>query len=276
VELKDSMLSYGRDLKPAEVLELSIAFKSRGMSHWYFQVIEPREIRDFTLLLNLPDLSPGRLNYPEGCMTPTEIKPTPDRQGSVLTYRLDHAISSKGMGIALPKLPQPGATTSAVLREAENGWMLTSALLLLGLALAGVPHPVSTATLFSVAAAFGYGMLASFSDLLFGFWGTAGSLVLPFFLLLGLLLTRVVQGGTGRWIAVQLLLYGLIYPTVAGLDDARQPLYFNLCALLFLAFAAWQLAKRLASDGGEGILFRQCPRRRDHREYVRESVGPGP
>ena len=42
-------------------------------------------------------------------MTPTDIKSTADGLGSVLTYRLDHAISNKGMGIALPNLPQPGA-----------------------------------------------------------------------------------------------------------------------------------------------------------------------
>ena len=40
-------------------------------------------------------------------MTPGNIQPTADGQGSVLTYRLDHAISNKGMGISLPTLPQP-------------------------------------------------------------------------------------------------------------------------------------------------------------------------
>ena len=257
VELKDSMLSYARDLNPGEVLDLSIAFKSRGMSHWYFQVLESREIRGFTLLLNLPDLPEGRLNYPEGCMTPTEIKPTPDRQGSILTYRLDHAISSKGMGIVLPQLPQPGATTSAVLHEAETGWMLTFALLLLGMGLAGVHHVVPVTTLFGLASAFGYGLLAGFSDLLFGFWGTAGAVIIPFFLLLAWVLTRTVGGRTGRLLALQLLLYGLLYPTVAGLDDARQPLYFNLCALLFLAFTTWQLVKCFRSGAGAEDLFHQ-------------------
>jgi hypothetical protein len=33
---------------------------------------------------------------------------------------------------------------------------------------------------------------------------------------------------------------------VAGLDADRQTLYFNLCALTFLALAAWQLAGRLS------------------------------
>ena len=101
MQLKEGMLLLARPLKPAEELALTISFKSRGMSFWYLQVKEPREIRDFLLTLTLPDLSKGRLNYPEGCMTPTTIKSTPDNQGSILTYRLDHAISNKGMGVAL-------------------------------------------------------------------------------------------------------------------------------------------------------------------------------
>src|ERR1051326_3196804 len=113
MQIRDGALLLARDVKPNEPLDLAIAFKSRGMSFWYVQVREAREIRDFTLTLTLPDLAKPKLNYPEGCMTPTSIKPTADNQGSVLTLRLDHAISNKGMGIALPALPQPGAETSA-------------------------------------------------------------------------------------------------------------------------------------------------------------------
>jgi len=53
-------------------------------------------------------------------LSPTDVKPTADGRGSMLTYRLDHALSHKGMGIALPTLPQPGAATNAVLGEAET------------------------------------------------------------------------------------------------------------------------------------------------------------
>ncbi|HWN94040.1 MAG TPA: hypothetical protein VNT99_03320, partial [Methylomirabilota bacterium] len=105
MELSDAALVLTRDLAPHEKLDVLIAFKSRGMSQWYFQVPEQREIRDFTLALNLPDLPTARLNYPEGCMSPTSVEPTLVGRGSLLTYRLDHAISHKGMGISLPTLP---------------------------------------------------------------------------------------------------------------------------------------------------------------------------
>jgi hypothetical protein len=37
------------------------------------------------------------------------------------------------------------------------------------------------------------------------------------------------------------LIYGVVYPCLAGLDGSRQALYLNLCALALLLFAAWQL-----------------------------------
>ena len=46
MQLKEATLSLARDLQPNEALDFKIAFKSRGVSFWYFQVREAREIRD--------------------------------------------------------------------------------------------------------------------------------------------------------------------------------------------------------------------------------------
>jgi hypothetical protein len=247
MEIKDSSLVFERNVQPEEAMDFRIAFKSRGLSCWDFQVRESREIRDFTLILTLPDLQKSKLNYPEGCMTPTKIEPTRDNQGSVLTYRLDHALTGKGMGIALPQLPQPGATTRAVLDEAEDAWLLLFAILLLSLTLASVRHSVLLTVLVGTAAAFGYGLLGDFSDLLFGFWGTAILILLPLFTLLAGLLKHAAPG-VGKRLVIQFLLFGVVYPCVAGLDSDRQPLYLNLCALTYLPFAAWLLAKHFADE----------------------------
>ncbi len=245
MELREGALLLTRDIKASESLDLAIAFKSRGMSFWYLQVKEAREIRNFTLTLNLPDLPKSRLNYPEGCMTPTEIKPTADSLGSILTYRLDHAISSKGMGVALPALPQPGAETSAVLGEVERGWLLIFAMLVLGLTLAESKYAVLFSILFAAATACSFGLLADCSDLLFGFWPTAALVLLPMLVFLAWLLTKLAPRPFSNLLAFQLFLFGSAYPVLAGLDSDRQTLYFNLSALIFLAIAAWQLSRRL-------------------------------
>ena len=251
MELSEAALTLTRGLEPNEALDVAISFKSRGMSFWYFQVTEQREIRDFTLTLNLPDMPIGRLNYPEGCMTPIDVKGTADNRGSVLTYRLDHAISHKGMGISLPTLPQPGATTNAVLGEAERGWMLIAAILLLSFTLNAVRHAVLLTVLFTSSVALAFGMLGDFSDLLFGFWGTAAIVFLPLLLLLAWTVKRIAGGTNGKVLAVLLFVFGVLYPIAAGLDDDRKSLYLNICGLLFLAFTAWQLADELRVSSAE-------------------------
>jgi hypothetical protein len=189
----------------------------------------------------------AKLNYPDGCMTPTKIEPTRDNLGTVLTYRLDHALTDKGMGISLPQLPQPGETTRAVLNEADNAWLFVFGILALSLTLAGNRHAVLLTILFSTATAFGYGLLGDFSDLLFGFWGTAIVILLPLFGLLAKLLVRTAPQ-IGKWLAAQFLLFSIIYPCLAGLDNKHQPLYLNLCALIFLSFTAWLLVKNLMKE----------------------------
>ena len=240
-----------RELQPNEALDFKIAFKSRGVSFWYFQVREAREIRDFLLTLTLPDLPKAKLNYPGGCMTPTDIQPTNNARGSVLTFRLDHAISNQGMGVALPSLPQPGEMTNAVLGETERAWLLLLAMLALTLTLAQVRHAVLISILFAAATAFAYGLLGDFSDLLFGFLGTAVLILIPLLLVLAKLLTRVSSGTAIKALARQFLIIGILYPCVAGLDGGRQTLYLNLCAVGFLGFTAWVLASRLRNRSVE-------------------------
>ncbi len=240
MQIKDASLVLERNVTPLQNLEFRIAFKSRGLSVWDFQVREPREIRDFTLALALPDLPKAKLNYPDGCMTPTDIQPTKDNQGCVLTYRLDHALTDKGMGVALPQLAQPGETTRAVLNQTEDAWLLVFAALALALTITAVPHAVLLTILFATATAFAYGLLADFSDLLFGFWGTFTLVLLPLFLLFAALLVRVAPAA-GKGLAVQLLAFGILYPCLAGLDASRDSLYLNLCALGLLLFTGWRL-----------------------------------
>jgi hypothetical protein len=247
VAIKDGSLLLDHPMQPGEDMTFHIGFKSRGLTYWYFQVRESREIRDFTLTLNLPDLPKAKLNYPDGCMTPTTVEPTKDGLGTVLTYRLDHALTDKGMGIALPQLPQPGAVTRAVLGEVDSAWLFVFAMLALNFTLGGVRHGALLTLMFATATAFGYGLLADFSDLLLGFWLTAAFVVLPFFLLLAYFLRRVA-GQAGKWLALQFLLFGIAYPCLAGLDDTRETLYLNLCALAFLAFAAAQIMRQVITE----------------------------
>ncbi len=243
LRIRSNALELEQPLKPGEEINYEVSFKSRGLSHWYFQVREPREIRDLELKLTLPDTARKSLNYPEGCMTPTEV--TDAGHGSVLTYRLDRALSNKGMGIEIPKLTQPGELASAVLDEVRKGWVLLFAALLLGGTLAGYKHTALLTAFIAAAVAFAYALLGDFSDTPLGFWGTGAIVVLPIFILLLITLRRTLPSTEGNALMLELTAFGLLYPCLAGLDDKRQLLYLNLSAVLFLAVAAWQLTRRL-------------------------------
>jgi hypothetical protein len=148
------------------------------------------------------------------------------------------------MGIALSQPVQPGTTMNAVLAASSTAWTLLFAALVSGLTLAGARHAVLLSILLGAAAAFGYGLLGNFHDIAFGFWGSTAIILLPLLLFMGWLLARAVPGLEGKLIALLPLVFGGLYPCLAGLDPERESLYLNVCASLLLAFTAWQLLRR--------------------------------
>jgi len=74
--------------------------------------------------------------------------------------------------------------------------------------------------LFGTATAFAYGLLGDFSDLLFGFLGTAVFILIPLLLVLAKLLTRVTGGAAIKALALQFLIIGILYPCAAGWTPA--------------------------------------------------------
>lgn len=242
LRVRNNALEFEQPLKTGEEFDCDVSFKSRGLQHWYFQVRDPREIRDMELTLALPDTARKSLNYPEGCMTPTEITDTPDHKGVTLAFRLDRALSNKGMGIQLPQPKQPGELTGAVLGEVRKGWVLLFAALLLGLTLAGNRHAALLTVFVTSGAALAAGLLANFSDTPLGFWGTLAVIVVPVYIALLFALRRTEAGSL---LIAETIVFGLLYPGLAGLDDTRQLLYLNVATAMFVAAAAWQLIRRL-------------------------------
>src|SRR5205814_4392839 len=90
-----------------------------------------------------------------------------------------------------------------------------------------------------------------FSDLLYGFLGTTGMILVPLLLVLAKLLTRDTGGTAIKALALLFLVIGILYPCAAGLDSGRQTLYLNLCAVGSLGFMAWVLASRLRDTSEE-------------------------
>ena len=167
-------------MQPAQRSKIVVSYTSRGMNYFYYQIPVQQETRNFLLTLTVDRLPVSLLNYPEGCLTPTEIKPTSDQRGSILTWRLDRAITVAGMGVALAQPEQPGAQVVRVLSNSPYALTLLIAMLALTLLIRREPVQFIELALLAAVYCVQFLVMAAVSDWFFGFWGS---------LILGALLT---------------------------------------------------------------------------------------
>jgi CDP-diglyceride synthetase len=161
-------------------------------------------------------------------MTPTEIKPTADGKGSILTWKLDRAITMAGMGVALLQPEQPGAQVLRVLVISPYALSLLVAMLALTLLIWGLEVRFIDLALLSAVYTMQFLLMSALSDVFFGFWG---SLVVG--MLLTLLLTyflfRKLPSKALRWIVYGLVgFFTIIYPLSGLITELSQQNAFSM------------------------------------------------
>lgn len=198
------LVSWQVKMKPQQKSKIVITYASRGMDTFYYQIPVQREIKDFVLTLNIDRLPVSLLNYPDGVITPTDIQPTQDGRGSILTWKLDHAITVAGMGVALLAPEQPGADVLRVLVVSPYALTLLGAMLALTMLIWGSGVRFLDLALLSAVYSMQFLLMAAISDYFFGFWGS---------LILGALLTLILSYFLFRRLpspAMRNSVYGLI------------------------------------------------------------------
>jgi hypothetical protein len=115
-------LRWERTMEPDESVSIAVGYATRGVEHFYYQIPQPREIRDFSLAMRVVGLPRTDVNYPEGCLTPSSIDE--DGDDVVLHWELDRSLTTAGMGIAMPRPVQPGADVGSVLARSPYALML--------------------------------------------------------------------------------------------------------------------------------------------------------
>lgn len=159
-------------MKPHQKSEIMITYSSRGMDYFYYQIPVQREIKNFSLTLTIDRLPVSLLNYPDGVITPTGVRPTQDGKGSILTWDLDRAITVAGMGVALIPPEQPGAKVLRVLVISPYALTLLGAILALTMLIWGVQSRFLDLALLSAVYSLQFLVMAAISDFWFGFWGS--------------------------------------------------------------------------------------------------------
>jgi hypothetical protein len=215
-------IKWQSDMRPGERSTVVVAYTSRGMETFYYQIPVQREVKNFRLTLTIDRLPVSLLNYPEGCLTPTEIKPTADQRGSVLDWKLDRAITVAGMGVALFQPEQPGAKVLRVLLNSPYALTLLGTMLALTMLIRGEPVHFLDLALLSGAYCVQFLIMAAVSDSFFGFWGSlvlgAGLTGLLTFLLFRKLSSRLLR----TLIYLLVGFFTLVYPLSGLLEQTTQ------------------------------------------------------
>lgn len=222
VELEDTKLQYDgmrweRPIGAGATLQVRVQYRTRGLELLYYQVPERRNIRDFMLAIDVEGIAVDDVNYPDFCLTPTSIDAT--EAGVRLVWALDRAVTTSGMGIALPKPDQPGNEVALVLDRSPYALMLL--VVAVGLTLMVRRESVSFLDLSLLSAAYCVVFLtmASASDYLIGFWGSLG-LGAATTLALSWWLYR--RHPARRSIAVLVVFFAAIFPLAGLVPEHRE------------------------------------------------------
>jgi hypothetical protein len=222
------MISWTTKMKPHQKSEIVITYSSRGMDYFYYQIPVQREIKDFALTLTIDRLPVSLLNYPDGVITPTDIQPTSDGKGSILTWNLDRAITIAGMGVALPQPQQPGAQVLRVLVISPYALTLLGAMLALTMLIWGLQVQFLDLALLSAVYTMQFLLMSAISDYFFGFWGSLilGAALTLFF---SYLLFRKLPSRPLRVIVYLLVgFFTILYPLSGLLTELSQQNAFNM------------------------------------------------
>jgi hypothetical protein len=165
---------FKRPIAAGARVKVEVSYRTRGVEYLYYQVPDRRQIRDFQLELVAEGLSPDDINYPDFCLTPQSIEALDDDEGARLRWTLDRAITTAGMGLALPQPDQPGAEVALVLDRSPYALMLL--VVAVGLTLMVRQASVSFLSLALLCAGYCVVFLtmAAASDYAPGFWGSLG------------------------------------------------------------------------------------------------------
>jgi hypothetical protein len=246
--LKDSEIQWSEKMGPGDRRKIVVSYKSRGMDSYYYQIQEAREIRDFLLTMVLTDVPKRELNYPEGCMTPTKIASIEGGMGSQLEWKLDRAVTTRGMGVALPAPKQPGNQVAGILGRSPRAAMLLLVAVVFTFVAGGAGLQIVRLGLIGAGFCGEFMLLKGLFDTRLGFVGSlcvgaAAALVIS---VVALARSRDIPKAA---VIVVLLFFLIAYPLVSLKSDVSGLIFtaIDVAVVAYLAFLFWWAARKRAN-----------------------------
>ena len=109
-------------MEPAQPRKVTVSYHSRGLGHLRFEPGAGRQLQKYRIVMKCKDIAAGDLNYPIGCMTPTDSSDSGG--GAALVWNLDNAVTRLGMGVIVPTKKQEGYYVAKVLSAGPWGMVL--------------------------------------------------------------------------------------------------------------------------------------------------------
>lgn len=219
-------------LRAAQTMDLTVAYHSRGLDHLRLEPGAGRQLEKYRVRIACKGVSKDRINYPIGCMTPTDLS---EADGTtVLTWDLHHAVTRLGMGVILPKRKQGGYYVARVLAGAPWGLVLLVGMVLVTfLATGGKPHWPAM-LLLAVAYHLYYLLMAHLGD----YWpGLVGGMIISGMVLTGLVMLLFFRWAEKRQAVATVkffILFCVAYPLMQISDYEGL-----LLAILYVALLAY-------------------------------------
>lgn len=136
--ISETSIRWRMPVKSGVAHDLAISYHSRGLNDLRFEPGAGRELGKYRLTMICRDIEKDRINYPVGCMTPTDPMTQTTMKNAkgedipvtTLTWNLEKAVTRLGMGFILPKKTQPGYYVARVLAAAPWGLALLLAVVI--------------------------------------------------------------------------------------------------------------------------------------------------
>ena len=144
--IEDESLSWKLSMGPRQEADVAVSYHSRGLEYLRFDPGSGRQLRKYRVRMLCRGIAADQVNYPIGCMTPTEKKG--EGPSTVLRWDLDGAVTRLGMGVIVPRARTGGRDVARVLAVGPWGLVLLLAMVLVTHLVADRPlRPVALALL---------------------------------------------------------------------------------------------------------------------------------
>ena len=245
-------LTWGQPIAAGAEHRLLIRYHSRGMDFLRLDPGSERQFASYRFQLRCVGVGKADLNYPIGCMTPTEVRS--EGADTVLDWKLQNALTRFGMGLIVPRKTQGGYYVGRILAAAPWGLVLLLAMVIVTFAATGRAVQWVPLAVMALGYELHYLLAAHLADYA---PGLAGAMILSGAALIALIVVLELAWADrfAAWTTVAFfVLFVVVYPLlrISGHDG----LLMSVLYVLLLGYVVAVLIgrrRRTAPLGGEAL-----------------------